>query len=385
MGGRDMDGQDVLLIAGIIVLALLALIGILAVVVHRLAAAMGAAHAPVDGYDRRLEIWGEQVPGNRPESKRADMNVGRGGNLFLYRLKFFADLTGERFRDVERTMDTFTWLYEIQGGYELPTYEDRPYLVPYLAAGSDRGVIVLPGGGFGYKSMDGEYGEGRDVARTLQRHGVSAFVLHYRANPYEYPVPLLDVQRAVRYLKYHAGALGLDPDKLGLLGFSAGGALVGGHINLVRGQDLFPEGYAPDEVDRMDDSVAAPAMIYPGLTFRYTPRALFGLFDADAVRDPERRAQLVEGTDMVRYACRSARLPQFVAWGTRDRIVGVKGPAEYVRSARAAGAEVAEVVARGKGHAFGQRYYMADYLAWLDQVLSRAGEKPEQTSVERTR
>lgn len=76
MGGRDMDGQDVLLIAGIIVLALLALIGILAVVVHRLAAAMGAAHAPVDGYDRRLEIWGEQVPGNRPESKRADMNVG---------------------------------------------------------------------------------------------------------------------------------------------------------------------------------------------------------------------------------------------------------------------------------------------------------------------
>ena len=112
---------------------------------------------------------------------------------------------------------------------------------------------------------------------------------------------------------------------------------------------------------------------------------LFGLFDADAVRDPERRAQLVEGTDMVRYACRSARLPQFVAWGTRDRIVGVKGPAEYVRSARAAGAEVAEVVARGKGHAFGQRYYMADYLAWLDQVLSRAEEKPEQTGVERTR
>ena len=76
MGGRDMDGQDVLLIAGFIVLALLALIGILAVVVHRLAAAMGAAHAPVDGYDRRGAAVGGSAPADNPVFRRMLVQLG---------------------------------------------------------------------------------------------------------------------------------------------------------------------------------------------------------------------------------------------------------------------------------------------------------------------
>lgn len=339
-----------------------------AAAIHLRGRRMGAEHAPVDGYGRRLEIWGERVPGNRPESKLADMDIGPGRNPFLAWVRFFTALSGKKFRDRERVADTFTYLYEIRGGYELPTYEDRPYLVPYLAPGSRRAVLILPGGGFGYKSMDGEYGESRDVARALLRHGVSSFVLHYRSNPYEFPIPLLDLQRAVRYVRSRAGDFGLDPEGLSLLGYSAGGGLAAGFLGLVQGRSAFPEGYVPDGVDALDDSVAAAALIYPGVTHRHSPAALFCLFDADAVRDPERREELLELTDLKRYVGRWAHLPQFVAWGTRDRIVG-RGPAEYVRAARAAGAEVTEAVARGQDHAFGQRHYMPQYLAWLDRVL----------------
>ncbi len=128
----------------------------------------------------------------------------RRGNVFLQQILFASAIVNETYKDEERTIDTFTYLYEIEGDYEKETYEDIPYMIPYLSEGSDRAVIVLPGGGFSFKSMDGSNGEGRDVAVALQEKGITAFVLHYRSNPYEWPIPQLDLQRAVRYLKYHA-------------------------------------------------------------------------------------------------------------------------------------------------------------------------------------
>jgi dienelactone hydrolase len=65
--------------------------------------------------------------------------------------------------------------------------------------------------------------EGRVLQATSTSH--ASFVLNYRVDPYRYPVPLLDAQRAVRWLRAHAQELGIDPDRLAVYGTSAGGHL----------------------------------------------------------------------------------------------------------------------------------------------------------------
>ena len=104
---------------------------------------------------------------------------------------------------------------------------DIPKLFTYPTAGSGphSAVIVMPGGGFTSLKMEQE---GADEARWLAAHGVAAFVLEYRLFPaYGYPAPMQDASRAIRYVRAHAAELGVDPARLGVWGFSAGGILVG--------------------------------------------------------------------------------------------------------------------------------------------------------------
>lgn len=96
-------------------------------------------------------------------------------------------------------------------------------LTPYLINdGKKRGcVIVCPGGAYRIRADH----EGGPVAETINKYGVNAFVLNYRVFPYKYPAITEDVLRAVRYVRYHADELNVDPDKIAVLGFSAGGHL----------------------------------------------------------------------------------------------------------------------------------------------------------------
>ena len=99
------------------------------------------------------------------------------------------------------------------------------YCYPATGAGPHSAVIVLPGGGYNHLVMEKE---GAAEARWLNQHGVSAYVLQYRLSPrYGYPAPLLDGQRAVRFVRSHAVAWKLRPDAIGVWGFSAGGHLAG--------------------------------------------------------------------------------------------------------------------------------------------------------------
>src|SRR5579864_5128003 len=105
------------------------------------------------------------------------------------------------------------------------TEGDIPKLFTYPAAGAGphSAVIVMPGGGYTHLVMEQE---GAYEARWLAAHGVSAFVLEYRLSPaYVYPAQMLDASRAIRYVRAHAAELGVDPGKVGIWGFSAGGHL----------------------------------------------------------------------------------------------------------------------------------------------------------------
>ncbi len=83
-------------------------------------------------------------------------------------------------------------------------------------------IVVCPGGGYGILAMNHE---GHDVARWLNDHGIAACVLKYRHAPYRHPVPIHDAQRAMRLVRLHAADWGIDPHRVGILGFSAGGHL----------------------------------------------------------------------------------------------------------------------------------------------------------------
>lgn len=141
------------------------------------------------------------------------------------------------------------------------TDEDRPALTPYLLEGSGRAaVIVCPGGGYGMRADH----EGAPIAEWLNSIGISAFVLRYRVAPYAHPCPLLDVQRAIRTLRHDAARFGIDPNRLGVLGFSAGG-----HLASAAGTQF--DGGRPDAEDEIDRQSSRPDLLmlcYPVITMR---------------------------------------------------------------------------------------------------------------------
>jgi acetyl esterase/lipase len=104
--------------------------------------------------------------------------------------------------------------------------DDRPTITWY-APDSERkphsAVIVFPGGSYGYLATNHE---GRQIANWLNAVGITAFVVKYRLGPrYHHPVELGDAQRAIRLVRARAMELGVATDRIGVMGFSAGGHL----------------------------------------------------------------------------------------------------------------------------------------------------------------
>ncbi len=105
--------------------------------------------------------------------------------------------------------------------------EDQPRLTAYLPKQqtSQTAIVVLPGGGYQGLATDHE---GKQIAQWLNNLGIAAFVVEYRLGPkYHYPVELMDAQRGVRYIRANAAAFHIDPNRIGIWGFSAGGHLAG--------------------------------------------------------------------------------------------------------------------------------------------------------------
>lgn len=323
---------------------------------------------PIEGVtdsEWRIDIW-NTVPGNSERSKLDDMEIiPEEGD---YVPDFGAAIIGSEFREEKRALDTFTYRSVIKKGVVPETYTDEPYIIPYVVGENAPAVIVIPGGGYGYVTSDFAEYEGKTIALDLNSRGISAFVLHYRTNPYCYPLPQLDVQRAVRYIRANAGELGVDGSRIGLIGFSAGGFEVGSFINQIRGRDLFPSDYTPDGTDSVDDNVFSAALIYPVADYRFNVPMLFCSFPADKVRDADCCAGLLELTDLkLRFA--SADVPQFVSYGMRDSVVGPSGGRDYADKARSMGTDVTVLPVESGGHGFGRENYMEEYLDWLEEHI----------------
>jgi len=137
---------------------------------------------------------------------------------------------------------------------------DIPVLTVFLprtmAAGTPA-VIVCPGGG--YVRLAANH-EGRQVASFLNSLGLAAFVLRSRLGPrYHHPVELGDVQRAIRLVRARAASWNVDPARIGVMGFSAGGHLAMTASTMADGGDA----RAADPVDRVSSRPDFAVLGYP--------------------------------------------------------------------------------------------------------------------------
>jgi beta-galactosidase len=205
-------------------------------------------------------------------------------------------------------------------------------------------VIVIPGGGHTELWMDHE---GYRVAEFLADHGVAAFVLKYRlahAPGSTYTVEgsaLADVQRAIRIVRSRAAEWSLDPDQVGIMGFSAGGELAA-----LAGMAAAFGGVAnsSDPVERVSARPRFQALIYPAI--------------------PQRSMNLSPDTP-----------PTFLLGGAEDQPAISQGLADLYLAMRRVGARAELHIYDGVGHGFGIRAgntgpvaaWPTQFLEWLDQ------------------
>jgi acetyl esterase/lipase len=141
---------------------------------------------------------------------------------------------------------------------------DKPALTVYMppnTAGRMTAVIVAPGGSYARLSMNLE---GRAPANYLNSLGIAAFVLRYRVGPkYRYPIQLGDAQRAIRLVRSRASEWHLAADRIGMMGFSAGG-----HLTSLLSTHFDPgDASAADPVDRLSSRPDFAILAYPVISF----------------------------------------------------------------------------------------------------------------------
>lgn len=143
------------------------------------------------------------------------------------------------------------------------TDEDKPAVYAFPATGSNNtgaAFLILPGGAFTNRVMDTE---GVQIAKFLNRHGISGFVLRYRIGPV-YPrrnISTMDGHRAMRYIRAHAAEFKINPERVGVIGFSAGAELQGDAFYNTLGE---ADATAADPIDRFSARANFSALIYGG-------------------------------------------------------------------------------------------------------------------------
>lgn len=134
--------------------------------------------------------------------------------------------------------------------------EETPVLEYYPAENkkTDATVVICPGGGYACRAEH----EGKGYAEYFNSLGMDAFVCEYRVSPHRFPLPLLDARRAIRYVRANAEKFGVDPEKVAVMGSSAGGHLAA----LVSTYTSPIEFETDDEIDRLSPIPNATILCY---------------------------------------------------------------------------------------------------------------------------
>ena len=255
------------------------------------------------------------------------------------------------------------WLYGVP----------EPFVAVYRPARPDgRALLSIPGGGYGFLSVQNE---GIEVAKTFVPEGITVFVLAYRL-PGEgwakrYDVPLQDAQRAMRLIRANAPRYGIDPAKLGIIGFSAGGHLAAS-LATSSGDQVY------DPVDDADTQSARPAfagLLYP--VINSVLGASGGTYKNLLGPNPDPAITARYDTDK---RVTADTPPLFVGQAFDDPIVDPANALAMIDAARAAKVPVEAHLFEKGGHGFGPMRVPADamttkawpqlFSAWMRMQIS---------------
>ena len=234
---------------------------------------------------------------------------------------------------------------------------DQPDLAVYPLAGGQRvstGVIVLPGGGYQHLAVDHE---GVQIAAWLNSYGISAFVLRYRLGPkYHYPIQLEDAQRAVRWVRCHAADYGIDQQKIGVWGFSAGGhlaALVGTHFDAGNQN-------SQDPIEQKSSRPDFLVLAYPVITFQepYLHRG-----SRDNLIGPSADPESIRVTSNELHATKDTP-PAFLFHTSDDTVVPVQNSLLFYQALRAAGIDAEMHIFEHGRHGVGLARNVPNLSTW---------------------
>ena len=274
----------------------------------------------------RYNIWGENIPYNTGKSKLDDMpgihKEWTPVDIFTHPDNLFNP------KDSMDSMDaTHTMVYQeqIATGNLSENYDDVPYLEAYVVEGSKYCVLDAPGGAYIMVSMENE---GQHVAERLNELGISVFVLRYRTYPYKTPVAFADCQRAIKWLIAHAEEFGYDADKISMIGYSAGGNLVGTTYHNFLNADILPADYEKDAIDEIEAKVATLGMVYPKTMFTNASKLLYGVVEFDVMQNPETKAKAIEEYTL-NTKIAPGQVPTFLVNATNDDLISSEDILDY--------------------------------------------------------
>jgi acetyl esterase/lipase len=223
-------------------------------------------------------------------------------------------------------------------------------------------VVICPGGGYGGLVTKGE---GHGIAEWLNAQGIAGIVLEYRlpaGRPY---VPLLDAQQAIRTVRAHAAEWALDPKKVGIIGFSAGGHLASTatvHFDLGEGKNT-------DPIARQSSRPDFAILIYPVISMeegvhRGSKKNLMGETPAAGLPDYfSSQKHVTAGTP-----------PAFLAHALDDKVVPIENSRVFYEAQKKAGLPTRLVELPNGGHGLngykGPSWdkWQAESLLWLKEI-----------------
>lgn len=240
--------------------------------------------------DKILELWPDQIPNSKPSSEK-EVSERRG----------------------------ILWISKVQE----PAIE---VYLPVKQMATGQAVVICPGGGYEGLAYDWE---GTQVAKWLNTKGIAGIVLKYRlpnsaSVKTSFEAPLQDAKRAIRLTRSHARDWNIDPKKVGVMGFSAGGHLastLGTHFNL---EETVPQ----DSIRSINARPDFMILVYPVITMKKefthmgSRNSLLGRRPSDEmVQEFSNEKQVSDDTP-----------PTFLVHATDDGIVPVENSIQFYRS-----------------------------------------------------
>ena len=235
--------------------------------------------------------------------------------------------------------------------------------LPTQQIATGEAVVIFPGGGYGILAYDWE---GTDFAKWLNSQGIAGIVVKYRlplspslTDPKE--GPLLDAQRAIRLVRQHAESWNINPSKVGIMGFSAGG-----HLAATLSTSFAHQ--LPLEKDAIDNLSARPdfsILVYPVISFQDAPthggsrKNLIGdLADPELVQRFSNELQVTANTP-----------PTFLVHAQDDKAVPLENSLLYYQALHAKGVKASLHIYPTGGHGFAFGMGKGAVEGWREVLL----------------